>query len=281
MTVALPLLRKQIAESRSVLGVSSAALFILGWLGVFFVARGQKQMREMEDMGNRGPQAVIRRMMGGGAEEITTGTIEVLFWTHPFIWLPIVVWAISRGSLAVAGELERGTMDLILSRPVRRSTYLLSQVATGAIGLFVLVAALVAGNQIGTQFNAVEGPPSALALSRPAMNFAALGFCIFGVTLFFSSLDIVRWRSTLIASSLTIVSFAAWVIVTTVPVLRGTAWETWLYRLSIFTAFNPVEAIGRAAELGRNLAILGGIGAAGIVLSLIVFGRRDLPSSAG
>ena len=275
MTVALPLFRKQMAESRWVLGLSSAALFGFSWLAVFFYARTQRRM------GGRGAEAMIRRMMSGDGQEITTGMIEVMFWTHPFVWLPLVVWAISRGSLAVAGELERGTMDLFLSRPVRRSTYLLSQVATAIVGLVILATALVCGNLISSHFNVVEGAPSALELARPALNFAVFGFCIFGVTLLFSAFDIVRWRSTLIASSLTIASFAAWIIASTVPILRGTEWEKWLYRLSIFTAFNPVEAIGPAVALGRNVAILGGIGASGIVLSMLVFGRRDLPSSAG
>ena len=275
MTVALTLLRKHLAESRWVLGISAAALFAFGWLGVYFIARGQRQMRD------RGAQEFIRRMMSSDGGEITTGMIEVAFWVHPFVWLPIIAWAISRGSLAIAGELERGTLDLILSRPVRRSTYLLSQAATGVVGLLVLGAALVVGNLVGTAVHGIDGPPSALALSRPGLNLAALGFCVFGVTLFFSSLDIVRWRSNLIASALAIASFAAWVIASTVPVLRGTDWEKWLYRVSIFTAYNPVDAIGRALVLGRHLAVLGGIGSGGILLGLLVFAQRDLPSSAG
>ena len=275
MTVAIPLFRKQLVEARWVLGLSSAALFGFSWLGVFFYARTQRRM------GGRGAEAMIRRMISGDGQEITTGMIEVMFWTHPFVWLPLVAWAISRGSLAVAGELERGTMDLFLSRPVRRSTYMLSQVATAVVGLAVLASALLCGNLFSSRFNVVEGAPAAMDLARPALNFAVFGFCIFGVTLLFSALDIVRWRPTLIASSLTIASFASWIIASTVPILRGTEWERWLYRLSIFTAFNPVEAIGPAALFGRNLAILGGIGALGLTLALIVFSRRDLPSSAG
>ena len=282
MKAAVILFRKHIAESRWVLGISSAALFGFGWLGAYIMARSQRAIGGMgQGERGRGMIAMIQRMTRGDEQEITTGTIEVLFWIHPFIWLPIVVWAISRGSLAVAGELERGTMDLILSRPVRRSTYLFSQVANGLAGLLVLVTALVAGNLIATQVHRVEAPPSAMALSRPALNMAALGFCIFGATLFFSSFDIVRWRSIMIASTLTIASYAAFIVATTVPVLQDTPWEMWLRRCSIFTAFNPVDAVGRAIELGRNLAILGGIGTTGIVLALIVFGRRDLPSSAG
>ena len=45
MTVTLALFRKQVAESRWVLGISSAALFGFGWLGVYIVARGQRRIQ--------------------------------------------------------------------------------------------------------------------------------------------------------------------------------------------------------------------------------------------
>lgn len=274
MSGMLALLRKQLTESRWMLGISSLALFAFGWLGVFLVSLGQSEFRRQS--GGRG--AFTRAMAGEGAA-ITTGVIEMSFWLHPFIWGPVVVWAIGRGSLSVAGELERGTLDLTLSRPVRRSTYLASQILTAGLGLALMVGSLLAGNLIGTRFNAIESPPEMLALMRPAVNLAALGFCVFGYTLIVSALDTVRWRPTLVGSALTIAGFAAWVV-SLAPVLRDTSWQTCLSRCSVFTAFNPVEAIGKAESLALHLVILGGVGLAGVVLGLIGFGTRDLPSSA-
>ena len=57
------------------------------------------------------------------------------FWNHPFFLILISIWAIVRGSAAVAAEVERGTMDLLLSRPVARSSYLASQVCMALAGL--------------------------------------------------------------------------------------------------------------------------------------------------
>src|SRR4051794_24399734 len=96
------LLRKQLVESRWMLGLSSLALFAFGWLGVFLVALGQIQFRRAGG-GNRGGFA---RAMAGSDAEITTGLMEMQFWVHPFVWLPVIVWAIGRASLAVSGELE-------------------------------------------------------------------------------------------------------------------------------------------------------------------------------
>ena len=62
------------------------------------------------------------------------------FWNHPFFLILVSIWSIVRGSAAVAAEVERGTMDLILSRPVSRSSYLASQVGVALAGLVVLGA---------------------------------------------------------------------------------------------------------------------------------------------
>ncbi len=74
--------------------------------------------------------------MIGVAERPTSVSIMMTFWNHPLIVLLISIWAIGRGSAAVAAEIERGTMDLILSRPVSRSTYLASQVLVAMVGLW-------------------------------------------------------------------------------------------------------------------------------------------------
>ena len=81
----------------------------------------------------------------------TSVSIMMAFWNHPLIILMISIWAIGRGSGAVAAEIERGTMDLILSRPVARWTYLASQVVVATLGLAILAAALFAGASIALQ----------------------------------------------------------------------------------------------------------------------------------
>ena len=135
-------------------------------------------------------------------QELESVAFEVAWWNHPFILLSVLTWAVARGSGAVAAEVERGTLDLILSRPVSRSAYLASHVLVAGLGLAVLAAALVAGNLAGTRYNRVETPATFLVLARPALNLAALGLAVHGYTLLFSALESVRWRPNLIGSVL-------------------------------------------------------------------------------
>ena len=57
-----------------------------------------------------------------------------------------------------------------------------------------------------------------------------------------SSIDHVRWRPTWIGSSLTLGGFIAHVIAV-VPVFSEMWWKPWLERVSIFTAYDPVEVV--------------------------------------
>ena len=70
----------------------------------------------------------------GIAEQPSSISLMIASWNHPFILLLVSMWAIGRGSAAVAAEVERGTLDLILSRPVSRWAYLASQVIVAISG---------------------------------------------------------------------------------------------------------------------------------------------------
>jgi ABC-2 type transport system permease protein len=273
------LIRKQLAESRWVLGLSALALFGFSWLSVYATAYGQIRMaRELG--GEAKARAAVRmlRTMGGSELDVTTAALEMLFWVHPFFVMTVVIWAISRASLAVAGEVERGTMDLVLSRPVSRTSYFGSQVFVAVLGMLVLAVAAILGNLIGSKFNAIETPPPLVVLLRPAGNLVALAWAVFGYTLLFSAVDRVRWRPMMIGSVATLAGYVAF-FVAPLPPLEGTAWKTWLERLSIFTAYNPVKAVGAGKDLMLHLAVLGGVGMAGILIGLVAFRRRDLPTS--
>lgn len=266
------LIRRNLLESRWMLGSLVLALFWLSWLFVHVAYRIEKSMRETV---GGGPMRMLRGL-GGPAMDFSTGAIEMAFWNHPFILLMFSLWAIARGSGAVAGELERGTMDLVMSRPVSRTAFAASQVAVGVIGILLMAGAMVAGNLAGTQYNTLESPPSLLSLSRPALNLAALAWAIYGFSFLLSSGDIVRWRPTLIASVATLGMFVA-LVVASIPSLED--WK-WLEKVSIFRAYTPVEAITKGENLTFNAGVLLAIGLVGLILGFLVFLRRDLPAGS-
>ena len=277
MTPFLALLRKQIHEARWTLGLSAAVLFGLGWLFVWVTSLNEAEIvRRLGDDSEQGRIQMLRMM--GITEEPSSLSLIMASWSHPFIFLLISIWAIGRGSAAVAAEVERGTMDLLLSRPIPRWVYLSSSVIVSLAGLLILAGALMAGASIAVNYNVLRERPAPFAMLRPAVNLAALGLPIYGYTLLASALDFVRWRATLIGSVLTLIGFVA-LVISLIPILQGMSWEPWVERISIFKAYNPVQAVNGGETYQLHLAILSGVGISCIALAFAAFAVRDLPAN--
>ena len=271
MSVVVNLVRKNLLDSRWLLAICGSALFGLCWVFVFVARRIEVAIQAAT--GNR-PMGMLRGL-GGSSMDFSTAAIEMAFWNHPFVLLIFAIWAISRGSIAVAGEIEKGTMDLVLSRPVGRPSFLMSQVITAVGGLLIMAGAMVAGNLVGSHYNTLIDPASASTLMKPAINLVAFGWAIFGYTFLFSTLDFARWRPNLIASALTLAGFIA-LVLANIPQLE----VKWLEKFSIFKAYDPVEAVTKGENLAFNATLLGLIGLVGVALGFVAFSRRDLPAGS-
>jgi len=273
MTVVLALLRKQLVETRWVIGLSSAAFYGLAILTTWVVKRYERAV-DANDL-TRVARFRFLRALGGEAMDYSSTAMQVCWWNHPVIVLTILSWAIARGSAAVAGEIERGTVDVTLSRPVSRSTYLATQTAFAVLGLLALAAVLVAGDLTGQLIYGLKQPPTLMTLCRPALTVVALGMAVYGYTLPFSALDVVRWRPTLAASALTLGG-----LISLTVAAQFETYQKVLERLSVFQAYAPVTVAVRGEPFAYNSGVLLLIFAAGFVASLVVFNRRDLPSNS-
>ena len=113
----LALLRKQISRIAMDAGAFGRGPFRPG-LAVRLgdVAQRGRDRRRLGDDSEQGRIRMLRMM--GVDEQPTSISLIMASWSHPFIILLISIWAIGRGSAAVAAEVERGTMDLLLSRPI-------------------------------------------------------------------------------------------------------------------------------------------------------------------
>ena len=267
------LLRKQALESRWVLGIMGLSFFGLSILTSWLTWRFERLIA----LGELGPNVRRYRFLlalGGENMDYSTTALVVCWWNHPVIVLTVLGWAITRGSAGVAGEIERGTLDLTLSRPVSRSTYLLSQVAFTWFGLIVLAFALIAGNRVGAQIYALKAPPTILTLLKPSAMIVSLGLAVYGYTLPFSALDVVRWRSGLVGSAVTLGGLIA---MSVAPQFEG---YEWLEKFSVFRAYAPVTVALKGEPLAYNASVLCAVFAVGVALALVAFSRRDLPTNS-
>jgi ABC-2 type transport system permease protein len=148
-----PLFRHTWRAQRLKLGVVSAALAIWGFFQPLIYAKFGSQFRFIIESGMF-PEQFAK--FGGGDIFSLPGAIALGF-IHPIAIILTSVFSVGFSATAVAGERQRGTLEVTLARPVsRRALYLTLLIAAfGFVG--VTVAALLVGSITGSMAASVIG----------------------------------------------------------------------------------------------------------------------------
>ena len=115
-----------------------------------------------------GPGKLIQTFMGGESIDFTRA-LDMLSigYVHPLVQTILCIWAVGRASGAIAGEIDRGTMELLLAQPVARYRVVLAHLGVDLVTIPILCLAIWAGNWIGVAtFGHIvpHAPASATAL---------------------------------------------------------------------------------------------------------------------
>ena len=234
-----------------------------------------------EDVLFRGPGKVSQAVLGGAdlrfekpMDFLAVGLL------HPVVLILSCVWAVGRAGGAVAGELDRGTMELLMSQPVPRNRLILAHLIVDSLVIPLLCFSFFAGTQFGiwavgpfvidyTQVREAlvreKVPPAMLAgLGVPAepevleisgraqvpalANTAGLIFAISGITMAISAYGRSRWKVIGLAVLVTLLMFIANVL--------GQLWDSaaFLRPFSVFYYYQPQKIMLRdewTTDLGK------------------------------
>ncbi len=188
---------------------------------------------------------------------------------HPISLVLNSIFAVGFAAGAVAGERQRGTLEVLLARPLsRRRTYATLLTAT-LVFIGIAIGAILAGNVAGAAMFGVLDEIDVARIPVVWLN----GFLLFGA---FGSIGLaasVSFDRTSPALGITL----AIVIVSYFLEILGSLWPdaAWLQPYSLFHYLKPRELLTGGLDL-FGLAILLVISACAIVYALIVFPRRDL-----
>lgn len=147
------LVNKYIGQSSVLFLACGLVLFAFAWIRVWVVSlldMGQfrtivEQFREFE------------RFSPIDFESMLTYPGRVgMTYDEPVIVFCIVIWCVARGSDVVSGELGRGTLEMVLAQPIRRTTLLWSHAVVSLAGLAALVLLVWAGIGIGLRLTTVS-----------------------------------------------------------------------------------------------------------------------------
>jgi ABC-2 type transport system permease protein len=227
---------------------------------------------------------MIEKLIGGDRITIGQGLDSLTIgYVHPLLLTILAVWAVGRVAGAIAGELDKGTMELLLAQPLARWRLIVSHLAVDCLTIPILCGCMWAGTTLGCyafgliDMTVDDRQPVDPRLFGPALfNIAALLFAIGGYTMAISSAGRSRARVLGIAVVLTLLQFLI--------NLLGQTWQgvEFLRPWTIFYYYQPqalIMGFDRATEDGiRNILTLLAVGTVGYGAALVIFCRRDLPA---
>lgn len=282
----LALWKKAIREARWLLLAGALVLFVFTWTRIWLIS--QLPLKDFLGIVKLLPK-ISEKLAPLPWDELasTLGRIAAGY-NEPLVVLVMTVWGIARGSDAIAGEIGRGTMEMLLAQPVRRISVLAVQATVTLAGAAVLALAAWGGTLAGVATVRLDESIHTTDLLPAVLNLFSLAAFLAGVSTLVSSLD--RYRGRVIGVMGGLYVFAT---VTKIVADISPAWH-WVGYGSFFSAFEPATVAVRAERrwsfvvqksngdwaLGclGDVGILFGIAALSYVLAAVIFCRRDLPA---
>lgn len=199
-----------------------------------------------------------------------------LAWSHPIILTILAAHAILVCTRVLAGEVERGTVDVLLALPVSRTKLLFNEIAAWMITAGVVLGGVYGGCWIGCQFVKVENRPDFGFLLIVLLNLWLVYAAIGSVALLAASLTDRRTRAVMAALILTVFSL----LINFLYLLDSSLEFTKaLAPLSFLEYYKPINALMSGEWPVRNMLILGGVVSGLWIATLVVIRRRDVTTT--
>jgi ABC-2 type transport system permease protein len=264
------LLIKTLHEIRWPAVIFAAALLIAeGWIA-FAIPRllgsYAEQLRQLQFA-----TKIAGSLLGtGSVEEFTPQIMRSFAWVHPIVLAILWAQAIWFCTRVPAGEIDRGTIDVLLSQPLSRMDVMITDAVTCAVaGLLPAFAALlgnVAGSRLaGSGAALLPGPVIAVGVNLYAMFIA-----VAGMTYLVSSCSDRRGRAVGVALGVLLASFLVNFIAQLVPAARPFG------VISVLEYYRPLPIVQTGRWPTADIAILFGCGVVCWIAAVATFRRRDL-----
>jgi ABC-2 type transport system permease protein len=205
----------------------------------------------------------------GGGDVFSLGGAIALGYVHPISIILLSIFAIGFTTSAVAGERQRGTLEVLLARPLSRHQVY----ATLLVAVLVFIGLVLVAASIGTLLgSAIVGVLDELPVERLPilwLNGMLLWGALAAIGLA-ASVSFDRLTPALgITMAIVVVSYFLDILGSLWPDAQG------LQKFSLFHYLTARDILGGTVDLG-GLAVLAVVAAIAIAIAFAVFPRRDL-----
>ncbi len=205
--------------------------------------------------------SIVKTALGG--EMLRVG------YQHPFVMFLIMLFAVGAPAGLLTAEVQRGTMELILSRPVTKTQVYICAAVLTLVGLFALIMVMFLGTIAAVHVYHFDEPVPLGLFFRIAVN-AGLLASTFGAFALLSAVSFARLYSA-VGVAVAFLSLNYFVAVTAQwwPAIRFLRHATLFYLIYYSDLWGgwPLRNMGILAAILLIVALVGGV----------VWQRRDLP----
>ena len=245
-------------------GVAAYTIFIM-----LFYPTLQQNSQLLGDYLKALPEPVLAAFMGmGEARDITSPAGFLNAYLFALV-MPVIilVYAVIAGGDAIAGEEERGTLDLLLANPIGRVRVLLEKFAFLAVGVTVLAAATWLSVEVGALPVHLTLPH--LGVAAVCISLILFGMAFGGLALATGAATGSRGTAGAVAAAVAVFSYLMYSFAPSVPPLEP-------YRVaSLMYLYNGADPLNHGLN-PVHAAVLVVFTLACLAVGVLFFRRRDL-----
>ncbi len=215
--------------------------------------------------------SIFKTALGGDSLQVgnVSGLIAIGY-NHPLVLLSYMFFAVSVPTGRLTGEVQSGTMELILSRFVTKTQVYLCAALITLIGMYALVLVMFLGTVTATRIYEFGQPVPLYRFFQTAINAGLLASAVGAVALLAAATFRERHRAVGAAVAFIVVNYFVSLIAQWWPRMN------WLKPTTLFNYVNGHKIFVEKLWPLSDMAVLLGVLLFAAVLGGIVWRRRDL-----
>lgn len=263
LTIAIRVLR----DKKTTLAVYCIVSILLLWMYMALFPSIQKQAGQLGQFTQSLPEG-LNKVFGFGDIDFTNleGFLTLEYFNFLWQFLTIFLSVSFMGSLAQ--DMQRGTMDFVLSRPVSRLKVFIGRVWGTALAVFIFTVVSILSVVPLSELHGIEYRFSHYITTAVVGFFFSIS--IVGIASMFSALFSDRGRAYMLSGGILLAMYVANIVANLKEGLED------LKYLSIFHYFDPQQALVEGEVSISAVSVFFGIAIAAMFIGALVFKRRDI-----
>ena len=174
------------------------------------------------------------------------------------------------GASVVVRDFGNGTLDVLLSPPISRTTFIVARMFALLLGASVVCSASLVGAVIGVLLWVPEGDVRLADLALMHLQLLLFALATSGIGLVLATLILQPGRTYGVGALLMGVMFL-------LTIVSGVAsGGEWIENLTLFSYWNPIDQLVHGTFVWKDIIVLSGVTLTTSAMAILIFRRRDI-----